>query len=168
MCLLAVWVAGCHRELDRQVEREIGVRVASKQAPPFVRGVRWSLVQQVYRDREHRPIWLSGSRPAGRARELVRAICRSGEEGLRPADYDLAGLRTALQRLAPQLRVRRNYPYAGKGDGLTRELRSRYSARTYIGIELEINQKHVRAAGRGFRVLRRAIVESLRAALAQR
>lgn len=100
VCLLAVWVAGCHRELDRQVEREIGVRVASKQAPPFVRGVRWSLVQQVYRDREHRPIWLRGSRPAGRARELVRAICRSGEEGLRPADYDLAGLRTALQRLA--------------------------------------------------------------------
>jgi len=64
-----------------------------------VRGVRWSLVQQVYRDREYRPIWVHGARPERRARELVRAICRSGEEGLRPTDFDLAELRTALQEL---------------------------------------------------------------------
>ena len=74
-------------------------RVAEKQAPAFVRGVRWSLLQRVYQDREHRPIWVRGTRPDGRARELVRRICRSGEEGLRPGDYDLAGLRAALEKL---------------------------------------------------------------------
>ena len=72
----------------------------------------------------------------------------------------------ALKALAPDLNVRRNYPYAGKGDGLTRELRRRYSPRTYVGVELEINQKHVEGAADRFRALRRAVIEALRVALA--
>jgi L,D-transpeptidase YcbB len=96
VCLVALAGAGCHRGLDRDVEREIQARVAERQPPAFVRGVRWSLVQQVYRDHRHRPFWVRGSSPQGRAKELVRRICRSGDEGLRPADYDLAGLKQAL------------------------------------------------------------------------
>lgn len=46
----------------------------------------------------------------------------------------------ALQRLAPSLRVRRNYPYQGRNDGLTRALRRRLPDARYAGIELEINQ----------------------------
>ena len=72
----------------------------------------------------------------------------------------------ALKALAPDLNVRRNYPYAGKGDGLTRELRRRYSPRTYVGIELEINQKHVKGPADRFRAQRRAVIEALRVALA--
>ena len=72
----------------------------------------------------------------------------------------------ALKALAPDLNVRRNYPYAGKGDGLTRELRRRYSPSTYVGIELEINQKHVEGPADRFRALRRVVIEALRAALA--
>ena len=49
--------------------------------------------------------------------------------------------------MAPNLRVRRNYPYAGKGDGLTSYLRQQFSPAAYVGIELEINQKIVFAAG---------------------
>jgi murein L,D-transpeptidase YcbB/YkuD len=86
--------------MDRDIQQELRQRTAAERAPEFVRGVRWTLLQQVYRDREYRPLWMQGARPAGRARELVRAICRSGEEGLRPADYDLAGLRAALRKLA--------------------------------------------------------------------
>ena len=103
-CVLVLAVAGCEGRIDREVEEQIRGRVADKQPPAFVRGVRWSLLQQVYADREHRPIWLRGTRPEGRARELVRRICRSGEEGLRPGDYDLAGLRTALERLKQEKR----------------------------------------------------------------
>ncbi|MGN6391606.1 MAG: L,D-transpeptidase family protein [Gemmatimonadales bacterium] len=99
VCLLALGALGCHRDVDRQATREIGALVAARQAPAFVRGVRWSLMQQVYSDRKDRPIWVRGGHPRGKARELVRAICRSGEEGLRPADYDLAGLKTALLAL---------------------------------------------------------------------
>ena len=92
-------MAGCHRGLDREVERGIEQRVAQRQAPTWLRGTHWRLIQQVYRDREYRPIWLSGGTPGGKARDLIRAICRSDDEGLRPADYDLAGLRSSLLAL---------------------------------------------------------------------
>jgi len=99
VCLVALGATGCQRDLDRQIEGEIGALLAARQAPAFTREVRWSLMQQVYHDRNNRPIWVHGGHPEARARALVRAICRSGEEGLRPADYDLGGLRTALLRL---------------------------------------------------------------------
>ena len=44
---------------------------------------------------------------------------------------------------APELHVRRNYPYRGWSDGLTTTLRGRFPARRYAGIELELNQKWV-------------------------
>jgi hypothetical protein len=64
--------------------------------------------------------------------------------------------------------VRRNYPYAGKGDGLTAYFRLRLPPSAYVGIELEINQKHVFMAGRHWIGLRNVIVESLGSALARR
>jgi predicted N-formylglutamate amidohydrolase len=73
--------------------------------------------------------------------------------------------KAALADLAPDLRVRRNYPYAGKGDGLTSYLRRRFPPATYVGVELEVNQKIVFAAGRRWTSLRRVLIDSLRAAL---
>jgi predicted N-formylglutamate amidohydrolase len=72
----------------------------------------------------------------------------------------------SLAALAPQLRVRRNYPYAGKGDGLTSHLRRRFPQASYVGIELEMNQAIVLAAGRRWTALRRTLIDSLRAACA--
>jgi predicted N-formylglutamate amidohydrolase len=72
----------------------------------------------------------------------------------------------ALAALAPAVRVRRNYPYAGKGDGLTAHLRRRFPASAYVGIELEVNQRIVHAGGRPWGELRRALVDSLRQACA--
>jgi predicted N-formylglutamate amidohydrolase len=46
----------------------------------------------------------------------------------------------ALKGIDPDLRVRRNYPYNGADDGLTRHLRRRYPAGGYLGFELEVNQ----------------------------
>ena len=73
--------------------------------------------------------------------------------------------KAALRVTAPALRVRRNYPYAGKNDGLTAYLRRRYPASTYVGIELEINQAQVIGARRRWADLRAAIIQSLRIAL---
>ena len=67
-------------------------------------------------------------------------------------------------KLAPELRVRRNYPYAGKGDGLTSHLRLQFPPRAYVGIELEVNQSIVVAGGRRWTTLRRVLVGSLRSA----
>lgn len=80
-------------------------------------------------------------------------------------EFDLcARWKAALVARAPELRVRRNYPYAGKGDGLTSHLRSRFAQNAYIGIELEVNQRIVFDAGRRWTVLRRVLIESLRTA----
>jgi predicted N-formylglutamate amidohydrolase len=72
----------------------------------------------------------------------------------------------SLAALAPELRVRRNYPYAGKGDGLTSHLRLRFAPSEYVGIELEVNQGIVIAAGRRWTALRRLLIDSLRTACA--
>lgn len=71
----------------------------------------------------------------------------------------------AFKAAAPDLKVRRNYPYAGKADGLTRYFRRCFSPAEYVGIELEINQKHVNTSLR-WRELRRIVSLTLRAALA--
>lgn len=70
-----------------------------------------------------------------------------------------------LNELAPQLRVRRNYPYRGKADGHTTALRKQFSAEQYLGIELEVNQKHPLGAPQSWRRLKREIATSLRRAL---
>ena len=72
----------------------------------------------------------------------------------------------SLAASAPELRVRRNYPYAGKGDGLTSHLRLRFAQSDYVGIELEVNQGIVFAAGRRWTALRRMLIDSLRTACA--
>ena len=76
--------------------------------------------------------------------------------------------KTSLEACAPDLAVRRNYPYAGKADGLTAWFRRRLPPGAYVGIELEINQKHVVRASRHWTAMRKAILESLRRALASR
>ena len=49
----------------------------------------------------------------------------------------------ALREADPSLILRRNYPYRGVSDALVTHLRGRYGSRGYVGMELEINQKHV-------------------------
>src|SRR3954454_18838003 len=91
------------------------------------------------------PIWVCSTTPVGAGR-------------LRCAP---AG-RKRWRHWAPELRVRRNYPYAGKGDGLTSHLRVRFAQCDYVGIELEVNQGIVFAAGRRWMALRRMLIDSLR------
>jgi predicted N-formylglutamate amidohydrolase len=71
-----------------------------------------------------------------------------------------------LARRAPSLRLRRNYPYHGRGDGLASLLRKRFPGDVYLGIELEVNQRYVERGGAPWAALRAALVDSLTAALA--
>jgi predicted N-formylglutamate amidohydrolase len=64
-----------------------------------------------------------------------------------------------LALLAPELRVRRNYPYRGSSDGLTTTLRAALPARRYLGIELEVNQKWVKT--KAWQQLRGVLARSL-------
>lgn len=72
----------------------------------------------------------------------------------------------SLAGFVPELRVRRNYPYAGKGDGLTAYLRRRFPQGAYVGVELEVNQSIVFAAGPRWTALRRVLIDALRTACA--
>jgi predicted N-formylglutamate amidohydrolase len=54
----------------------------------------------------------------------------------------IAAWHDALARIAPDLRLRRNYPYKGTSDSLVTHLRRMHADASYAGVEVEINQKH--------------------------
>lgn len=66
----------------------------------------------------------------------------------RPAESDLAARwLTAFACRTPSLRLRRNYPYQGRSDGVAALLRKRFADAAYAGIELEVNQALVAQGG---------------------
>jgi predicted N-formylglutamate amidohydrolase len=112
--------------------------------------------------RHHRPHWRAVRRALGRLlagggpvlhvavhsfAPVLRGRPRRTDLGLlydpaRPAERALcARWRALLRRADPTLRVRRNYPYRGRSDGLTTALRRHTPARQYRGIEIEISQR---------------------------
>ena len=104
--------------------------------------------------------------------ELLARLVRNNLDGkVHETDTDtffcqfLNELQTPLASIT-NLIVRRNYPYAGKGDGLTSYLRKRFPRTAYVGVELEVNQRIVIVAGRRWRALRNTLTASLRAACA--
>lgn len=85
----------------------------------------------------------------------------------RPGEAALcARWKAAFGTAAPDLRVRRNHPYAGRDDGLTSHLRRRFPPTAYVGIELELNQRFVLAGGRPWTALRADAIATLRLACA--
>jgi predicted N-formylglutamate amidohydrolase len=70
----------------------------------------------------------------------------------------------ALGGLEPGLRLRVNYPYLGRADGLTTGLRRKHGEGWYLGVELEMNQAVYGGAGWGR--FQRQVAESLRGVLA--
>jgi predicted N-formylglutamate amidohydrolase len=71
----------------------------------------------------------------------------------------------ALSAGLPGRSVRRNYPYRGRSDGLTTTLRGLYGREDYLGIEIEVSQKHVGAGARFPDCVGEALAGSLRAVL---
>jgi predicted N-formylglutamate amidohydrolase len=85
----------------------------------------------------------------------------------RPRETALA--RAWMARLhdrAPGLQLRRNNPYKGSGDGLTALMRKRHSGDDYLGIELEVNQRHIERGGAAWAALRADLLVSLEETLA--
>jgi len=62
---------------------------------------------------------------------------------------------------APGLRLRRNYPYQGRSDGLAALLRKRFPDAAYAGIELEVNQAFVAQGGAPWVRLRSDLIDAL-------
>jgi predicted N-formylglutamate amidohydrolase len=101
---------------------------------------------------------------------VLRGDRRKADIGLlydpkRPAERGFAGRwHAALVAEDGAIRVRRNYPYRGAGDGLTTALRRRYEPTAYVGLELEINQGLLGTPG-GIAEMARLVGASLKAVL---
>lgn len=67
----------------------------------------------------------------------------------------------ALKSRRLDLRLRRNYPYLGKEDGLTTTLRRRHGVDRYVGIELEVNQRYIERGGSPWTKIRKDLIASL-------
>ncbi|HYE03484.1 MAG TPA: N-formylglutamate amidohydrolase [Phycisphaerales bacterium] len=70
-----------------------------------------------------------------------------------------------LRAVRPDLLLRRNYPYRGASDGLVTALRRELPASRYVGIELEVSQKHPLGGGPQWRRLKSVLAETLAGAL---
>ena len=79
----------------------------------------------------------------------------------------VASWQRELRARLPAIVVRRNYPYRGTDDGLTTMLRKRFADGAYAGIEVEINQKHLREGSRQRSAFRNNVAQALRSALAE-
>ncbi len=175
--LVASTVSRLLVDLNRSVGHPRLFSAATRAAP---KEVREAIVEQhylPYRDRVEKFVEQSVSR----GRRVIHISSHSFtprlDGNVRRADVGLlydprrrgeaelcARWKISLAEISPALRIRRNYPYAGKGDGLTAHLRMRFSPSAYVGVELEINQAIVHGAGRRWTVVRGALIDSLRAA----
>jgi murein L,D-transpeptidase YcbB/YkuD len=96
---MTVLGAGACRSENRATVKAVRAVVSADSPPASLQGSRWKLLRQVYRDREFRPLWINGRKLRGQTRELIETLCHVERDGLRAADYDLAGLRDELREL---------------------------------------------------------------------
>lgn len=81
----------------------------------------------------------------------------------RPLEKAFANqFKRSLTTIAPHYTVKMNYPYLGISDGLTTAMRKLFP-KNYIGLELEVNQKHFTKSG----AAKNAIAKIITAALIQ-
>lgn len=148
-----------------------------KKAPQAVRDEIVERYYRPYRDAVHSEL----ARLRKRARRVIHVsvhtfapalhnVERSADIGLlydprREREQTLVfDWQRALRAAMPDMKVRRNYPYAGRADGLTTALRRLHDDDVYAGIELEVNQKHVLAGPKYWRKIRLQLVRASRVA----
>ncbi len=81
-----------------QVTASLNQLLGEKKAAAGVPPDQWDAAQALYKARNATPLWVENGKPNANARSLVDAIASADKEGLRSADYDLAGLSSALRQ----------------------------------------------------------------------
>jgi predicted N-formylglutamate amidohydrolase len=135
-------------EADRQ-------RLVSEHYRPHRRRVEEALAREI--DRGSRVIHLSvhSFTPVWRGQHRRTDVGLLYDPARRWERRLCATWQSALRSAAPGLRVHRNAPYRGSADGLTTQLRRRFRDVDYAGLELELNQRHLRrSAAQRARLLR--------------
>ncbi|MBC7781994.1 MAG: N-formylglutamate amidohydrolase [Proteobacteria bacterium] len=170
--------AGTTTRLLVELNRSLGHRqLFSEVTRPLPAALRQEIIAQHYRPHRDRVEGDVGRQVAAGRRVIhvashsftpnLDGVERRADIGwlydpLRPGEgaFARAWMRHFAQR-DPALRLRRNYPYRGRSDGLTSLLRKRFPDDAYVGIELEVNQRFVAAGGAPWIRLRADLVDSL-------
>jgi predicted N-formylglutamate amidohydrolase len=97
---------------------------------------------------------------------------RNADTGLlydpaRKSERDVAvRIAEALKQQSPHIRIRMNYPYAGKADGHATALRKSFGPGEYAGLELEINQQLLSESNDGSSAIYESLAYAIKTALA--
>lgn len=167
-------------DLNRSVGHK---RLHSEATRPLPRAVRRAIVQAHYQPHRENVIDAVKGRVAQGLRVVhvashsftpeLGGVVRAADvawlyDPRRPGEAALSATwMAALKRRMPALRLRRNYPYHGKEDGLTSSLRRQFSDDEYLGVELEVNQRFVLEHDPAWEPLQLAITQALRDAMEQ-
>ena len=150
-----------HSEITRDLAPSEKARLAARYYEPYRQEVEQRVAQATAARRRVIHISAHSFVPVLNGRRRNADIGLLYDPG-RPAERALcARWSQCLGARASRLRVRRNYPYRGYADGLTTYLRRRYARNGYLGVEIEVNQKHVLAGERQWRMLRQVLVQSV-------
>lgn len=150
-----------HSEFTRSLPLALRREIAARHYLPYRDAVEAEVARHVAAGQ--RVVHVSSHSFTPELRGLVRqADVAWLYDPARPGESELAlEWLSALKAKRPDLKLRRNYPYQGKGDGLTSLLRKRHAPDRYVGLELEVNQRFVLDGGTPWHDLRAAITQSL-------
>ena len=150
-----------HSEISRSLPRAMRREIAARHYQPYRDTVESEVASLI--DAGQRVVHIASHSFTPELGGVVRqADVACLYDPRRPGERLLASRwLAALARQRPDLRLRRNYPYQGKGDGLTSLLRKRHSLSNYVGIELEVNQRFAIDGGHQWERLRTDIIQTL-------
>lgn len=95
--VLALALSGCHKFNSDEMTATLERTVTARSAPRYAAD-RWKTMQAIYRERSYAPVWLDREKPRQQAKDLIDALTSADNQGLRMKEYDLPGLRTALDQ----------------------------------------------------------------------
>ena len=153
-------------EITRRLPREERRRLLEERHRPHWDAVRARLTRAVGRGGRVVHLGVHSFTPvlAGVTRKPDVALLYDPSRG-EERELALAWAR-GLSAALPTRVVRRNDPYRGYSDGLTTAMRREHQRRAYVGIEIEVNQRHVGPGGRFSTWIPDALIGSLMEVLA--
>jgi len=153
-------------ERTRGLDPEARVRVLARHHAPHRRAVADRVAQGAARGGRVLHVAVHSFAPVLRGRERGIDVGILYDPARRAERELCAGWARILRASALDWAVRRNAPYRGVSDGLTRALRRRFSDTCYAGVELEVSQRLLHPDGPRARAAARCLAASLRCLLA--
>jgi predicted N-formylglutamate amidohydrolase len=132
---------------------------------PYWRGIEAAIRQAVRRGRRVLHLSVHSFTPR------LRGVRRTTDIGLlfdprrtREAAFSRAW-KAGIAKRSPRLVVRHNDPYQGASPSVVAAMREKFAAASYVGVQLEVNQKFPRGEPRRWRALRKQLGAALAEAL---